>query len=258
MLVVDDEEQIRRVLRSILRTREYQVDRRRRRTGGCSRRSTSPRHRDPRSDAARHDRHRGLPRTAHLVRGPDPDPLGALRGGRQDRGAGRGRRRLPHQAVLGRRAAGPYPRAAAAGGELHVAAALRHRRRARPSTSPAGASPSRAKQVALTPTEFDILAFLARNVDCVVTQRMILERVWGPEWAEDLRRCASMSATCARSSSPGGPRPALHPHRAGSRLSSFGKIPGRHGADDGLTAAHGGNGRVHTFLAAAASSFTLS
>lgn len=39
--------------------------------------------------------------------------------------------------------------------------------------------------VALTPTEFDILALLARNVECVVTQRMILERVWGPEWAED-------------------------------------------------------------------------
>jgi DNA-binding winged helix-turn-helix (wHTH) protein len=39
--------------------------------------------------------------------------------------------------------------------------------------------------VALTPTEFDILAFLARNADLVVTQRMILENVWGPEWVED-------------------------------------------------------------------------
>lgn len=39
--------------------------------------------------------------------------------------------------------------------------------------------------VALTPTEFDILALLAQNADCVVTQKMILERVWGPEWAED-------------------------------------------------------------------------
>ena len=41
------------------------------------------------------------------------------------------------------------------------------------------------RKVALTPTEFDILAILARNVDCVVTQRMILERVWGAEWGED-------------------------------------------------------------------------
>jgi two-component system KDP operon response regulator KdpE len=39
--------------------------------------------------------------------------------------------------------------------------------------------------VALTPTEFDILAFLARNADLVVTQKMILEHVWGPEWVED-------------------------------------------------------------------------
>ncbi len=39
--------------------------------------------------------------------------------------------------------------------------------------------------MALTPTEFDILAFLARNANCVVTQKMILENVWGPEWAED-------------------------------------------------------------------------
>ena len=37
----------------------------------------------------------------------------------------------------------------------------------------------------LTPTEFDILAFLARNADLVVTQKMILEQVWGPEWVED-------------------------------------------------------------------------
>ena len=40
-------------------------------------------------------------------------------------------------------------------------------------------------EVALTPTEFDILAFLARNADLVVTQKMILEHVWGPEWVED-------------------------------------------------------------------------
>ena len=39
--------------------------------------------------------------------------------------------------------------------------------------------------VTLTPTEFDILAFLARNAGLVVTQKMILEEVWGPEWVED-------------------------------------------------------------------------
>jgi two-component system KDP operon response regulator KdpE len=39
--------------------------------------------------------------------------------------------------------------------------------------------------VPLTRTEFDILAVLARNVDCVVTQRQILETVWGPDWTHD-------------------------------------------------------------------------
>ena len=39
--------------------------------------------------------------------------------------------------------------------------------------------------VALTPTEYDILAFLARNADCVVTQRQIIEEVWGPGWGDD-------------------------------------------------------------------------
>lgn len=39
--------------------------------------------------------------------------------------------------------------------------------------------------ISLTPTEFDILAYLARNANCVVTQRQILEQVWGPEWADD-------------------------------------------------------------------------
>lgn len=40
-------------------------------------------------------------------------------------------------------------------------------------------------EVSLTRTEFDILALLARNIDCVVTQRQILQSVWGPEWVHD-------------------------------------------------------------------------
>jgi two-component system KDP operon response regulator KdpE len=39
--------------------------------------------------------------------------------------------------------------------------------------------------VRLTRTEFDILALLAHNVDRVVTSRMLLERVWGPEYVDD-------------------------------------------------------------------------
>jgi two-component system KDP operon response regulator KdpE len=40
-------------------------------------------------------------------------------------------------------------------------------------------------EVRLTRTEFDILSQLAHNVDRVVTSRMLLERVWGPEYVED-------------------------------------------------------------------------
>jgi two-component system KDP operon response regulator KdpE len=39
--------------------------------------------------------------------------------------------------------------------------------------------------VHLTRTEFDILALLARNADRVVTSRMLLEQVWGSEYETD-------------------------------------------------------------------------
>jgi two-component system KDP operon response regulator KdpE len=39
--------------------------------------------------------------------------------------------------------------------------------------------------VHLTRTEFDILAVLARYADRVVTSRMLLEQVWGPEYVSD-------------------------------------------------------------------------
>jgi two-component system KDP operon response regulator KdpE len=41
------------------------------------------------------------------------------------------------------------------------------------------------EDVDLTKTEFEILALLARNADCVVTSRMILQTVWGEEYADD-------------------------------------------------------------------------
>jgi len=39
--------------------------------------------------------------------------------------------------------------------------------------------------ISLTKTEFEILAFLARNADCVATSRMILQSVWGEEYIDD-------------------------------------------------------------------------
>lgn len=41
------------------------------------------------------------------------------------------------------------------------------------------------EEVDLTKTEFEILAYLAQNADRVVTSKMILEHVWGPEYVED-------------------------------------------------------------------------
>jgi two-component system, OmpR family, KDP operon response regulator KdpE len=43
----------------------------------------------------------------------------------------------------------------------------------------------RGQQVRLTRIEFDVLALLARNAGRVVTSRMLLESVWGPEYVED-------------------------------------------------------------------------
>ena len=62
--------------------------------------------------------------------------------------------------------------------------------------------------VSLTPTEFDILALLARNAGCVVTQRSILETVWGSEWAEDRQTLRAHVSNLRRKIEPqlGGPR----------------------------------------------------
>ena len=38
------------------------------------------------------------------------------------------------------------------------------------------------REVALTPTEYRILAYLAQNAGWVVTQDLLLEHVWGPEY----------------------------------------------------------------------------
>ncbi|MHB0938133.1 MAG: response regulator transcription factor [Armatimonadota bacterium] len=46
-----------------------------------------------------------------------------------------------------------------------------------------------SQEVDLTPKEYDILQMLIRHADCVVTNRQLLEYVWGPEYKykEDLQ-----------------------------------------------------------------------
>ena len=41
------------------------------------------------------------------------------------------------------------------------------------------------REVHLTRTEYDLLAYLATNLDRVVTQRELLQRVWGPEYGSE-------------------------------------------------------------------------
>lgn len=43
------------------------------------------------------------------------------------------------------------------------------------------------KAIGLTRIEFDLLAYLAQNADRVVTTKLLLEKVWGPDYVEDAR-----------------------------------------------------------------------
>ena len=81
------------------------------------------------------------------------------------------------QALLRRVAKQPVPKAVRKIGDLELD--LVGRRLAR-----------KGVEISLTRTEFDIVACLIENVDCVVTSKMILETVWGPyhgEYSQTLR-----------------------------------------------------------------------
>lgn len=43
----------------------------------------------------------------------------------------------------------------------------------------------RGQDVSLTPTEYNLLAYLARNAGKVLTHRAILQSVWGPEYGDE-------------------------------------------------------------------------
>src|SRR5659263_520629 len=77
------------------------------------------------------------------------------------------------------------------------------------------------EEIALTPTEFDILAYLARNAGLVVTQRMILEKVWGPEWVEDAQTLRVHVSNLRKKIEPrpGGPRYIITEPGVGFRFS---------------------------------------
>jgi two-component system, OmpR family, KDP operon response regulator KdpE len=185
ILAVDDEEQIRRALRSILHTRNYVVD-----LAETGREALIKAIDEP-PDLVILDL--GLPDMSGIevchelrswttvpilvlsVRSAETDKIEALDEGADDYltkpfSAGELLARI--RALLRRAAALESPPPVVTVGDLTVDVARRI-------VTVSG------EAISLTPTEFDILALLARNADTVVTQKMILERVWGPEWAED-------------------------------------------------------------------------
>ena len=132
ILIIEDEPDIARGLRDALEFEGFEVLDRRHRRARASPRSVRAHARsgDPGPDAARPERLPGV--RADPRQPPDAADHHAdrpLAGGRQDPRAGGGRRRLRHQAVLGRRAGGAHR------GDLPPHAAHRRRPRTRPSRS---------------------------------------------------------------------------------------------------------------------------
>jgi len=208
ILVVDDEEQIRRALKSILSTRGYTLEMAATAEEALLKAIDAP----PDLvilDLALPDRS-GIEVCRELrtwmtapililsVRANEADKIAALDGGADDYltkpfSAGELLARI--RALLRRAAALTSPPPVVTSGDLEVDIARRRVTRA-------------GEDIALTPTEFDILAFLARNAGLVVTQRMILEKIWGPEWAEDAQTLRVHVSNLRKKIEPhpGGPR----------------------------------------------------
>jgi two-component system, OmpR family, KDP operon response regulator KdpE len=208
ILVVDDEEQIRRALKSILSTRGYTLEMAATAAEALLKAIDAP----PdlvildltlpdRSgiEVCRELRHwMSAPILILSVRANEADKIEALDEGADDYltkpfSAGELLARI--RALLRRAAALNSPPPIITSGDLEIDIARRRVTRA-------------GVDIALTPTEFDILAHLARNAGLVVTQKMILEAVWGPEWAEDAQTLRVHVSNLRKKIEPhpGGPR----------------------------------------------------
>jgi len=222
ILVVDDEEQIRRALRSILSTRGYALEMAATAEEALLKAIDKP----PDLvvlDLALPDRS-GIEVCRELrtwmtapililsVRANEADKIQALDEGADDYltkpfSAGELLARI--RALLRRAIALTSPPPVVTAGELEIDVARRR-------VTLAG------EEVPLTPTEFDILAFLARNAGLVVTQRMILEQVWGPEWVEDAQTLRVHVSNLRKKieQRPGGPRYIITEPGVGFRLAA--------------------------------------
>lgn len=185
ILVVDDEEQIRRALKSILTARKYEVILA---ANGEEAIDLAIDHSPdmvildmsmPGMDGVEVCRELRTWYTGSIlvlsVRAGDLDKISALDTGADDyltKPFSAGELLARVRAQLRRTASTVVPPPAISVGDLEIDFAQRRVRRS-------------GEEIELTRIEFDILAYLARNSDCVVTSKMILAEVWGPEYGDD-------------------------------------------------------------------------
>lgn len=185
VLVVDDEGQIRRALRSVLQARHYQVELAETAEEGLELAAahtpdivildlTLPGMSGMEACRRLRDWYHG-PILVLSVRSGEEDKIEALDLGADDYltkpfAAGELLARI--RALLRRTAGVDSSNGEVRAGDLFIDFGRR--------VVTVGEEPAR-----LTRTEFDILAMLAHNPGRVVTSRMLLENVWGPEYAND-------------------------------------------------------------------------
>ncbi len=185
ILVIDDEEQIRRALKSVLQARHYNVDVAATAEEGIE--LTAERTPDAIILDLSLPGISGLEACSRLrewyegpilvlsVRSGDADKIAALDLGADDyltKPFSTGELLARMRALLRRASPVASPLNEISSGELHIDLARR-------------LVTLRGEPVRLTRIEFDILALLARNAGRVVTSSMLLDEVWGPEYVRD-------------------------------------------------------------------------
>jgi len=185
VLVIDDEEQIRRALKSVLQARHYQVTLTATAEEGLEATAVStpdivvldlslPGMSGLEACRELREWYRG-PILVLSVRSADEDKIAALDLGADDyltKPFSTGELLARIRALLRRTGGADTSASEMQAGDIHIDFAKR--------LVTVGGEP-----IKLTRTEFDILALLMRNAGRVVTSRMLLESVWGPDYVGD-------------------------------------------------------------------------